>query len=81
MVQNHESEKNNEESGPGPRNHFADLATLHAQDPGYREGGPFLRKLLVHFEYFSSLKAIETLLDKEYIERVDGSKDTFTYIS
>jgi len=27
------------------------------------------------------VQAVETLLEKEYIERVDGSKDTFAYVA
>lgn len=26
-------------------------------------------------------QAIETLLEKEYIERADGTRDTFTYVA
>jgi len=32
-IQNHESEKDDEEPGSDPRSHLTDLPTLRAQDP------------------------------------------------
>ena len=42
-------------------------------------------QLLFMFEHdrltYVFVQAVETLLEKEYIERVDGSKDTFAYVA
>ena len=43
VLQYHEGAQDDEEPGAHPGGHLADLAALHAQDPGYQEGGFTLR--------------------------------------
>lgn len=41
-----------------------------------------LSDLLILFPIYASFtQAIDTLLEKEYIERVDGSRDAFAYVA
>ena len=39
VLQYHEGAQDDEEPGAYPGGHLTDLAALHAQDPGYQEGG------------------------------------------
>lgn len=46
---------------------------------------PDIKKVLFSVYFFSlvnnRLQAIDTLLEKEYIERVEGTRDTFAYVA
>ena len=91
-MQYHEGAQDDEEPAADPGGHLADLAALHAQDPGYQEGAcraaaPPLPPLLFIL-WMSSVglmrlfvQAIDHLLEKEYIERVEGTRDTFAYVA
>lgn len=82
-MQNHESAQDDEEPASHPGSCLTDLATLHSKGPRYQEG------LLLSPSFVAGAvsliwrwtQAIETLLEKEYIERVEGTRDTFAYVA
>ena len=80
--QNYEGPKNNEEPALDSRSHFADLTKIRTENSGYQEGLSTARHLgssvLTCFRFS---QAIDTLLEKEYIERVEGTRDTFAYMA
>ena len=50
--------------------------------PDIKKVRPDLSDPLILFSIYASFtQAIDTLLEKEYIERVDGSRDAFAYVA
>lgn len=80
VVQHHEGAQDDEESTIDTGSHLADLSEVCSQDPGHQEGRRLPLRILFELTC-APLQAIDTLLEKEYIERVEGTRDTFAYVA
>jgi cullin 1 len=78
-LQDHEGSQDVEEPGADPGGCCTNLATVLAQDSRHQEGEWRCDSVMVKAKRM--LQAIETLLEKEYIERVAETRDTFAYVA
>ena len=83
FVKYHEGSQDDEEPSAHPRSHPTDFPAVHAEDPRHQEGtlcSSFAPSLNGVADVVCS-QAIDHLLEKEYIERVEGTRDTFAYVA